>query len=313
MHIHTMIRIIRFSGIFLFCLYAWSQNAGSGVKNDITLHTFVESDNVPLNREVVYNIELQWTGDLSLYKINDISEPQVTNLIMRGSGSSNRVSTDEAGNPVSIKRVTYYFRPVEMGMAYVEGVTIKYEDTSSQRQESLLSSRIGIKIIDPLPEPGKNGLGFITWLALVVFIVFLALLYFYYRSQKRKQAQAYQAAWQQQETIEERYQRVLKETIHFTTSNLKDSLVDLSRLITGYFSERYNFPAMNLSTENLLQVLREKLSDDTFIRLQDFYHRSDMIKFAGEPLSESEFHRLIDIVELVLEKQKEFFAEKEEK
>jgi len=298
---------------FLLIIPAWSQITTTGVKNDITLHTFVESENVPQNREVVYNVELQWSGDLSLYKISEIGEPRVMNLIMRGSGSSNRVGTDDAGNPVSIKRVTYYFRPLEMGMAYVEGVTIKYEDTNSQRQESLLSSRIGIKIIDPLPEPGKNALGFLTWIGLLALVILIPFLYFYYRYQKRKQVETSRAALQQKETIEERYQRVLKETIHFTSTNLKDSLVDLSRLITGYFSERYNFPAMNLSTHNLLQVLKEKLNDDTYIRMQDFYERADMIKFAGEALSESEFHRLFDTVELVLEKQKESHSEEEER
>jgi hypothetical protein len=37
-----------------------------------------------------------------------------------------------------------------------------------------------------------------------------------------------------------------------------------------------------------------------------------MVKFAGEAITESEFHRLFDTVELILEKQKEVFVEKEE-
>ncbi len=309
-----MIKLISsFITLIFFVWYAWAQNPATNVNNDITLHTFVETERVPLNREVVYHVQLQWSGDLSLYKISEISEPQVVNLIMRGSGSSNRVSMDEAGNPVSIKRVTYYFRPLEMGMAYVEGVTIKYEDTATQLQESLLSGRLGIKIIEPLPEPGQKGKAFLIWIGLASLVVMVSLLYFYYRAYIRKQSEAARVAIQKNETIEERYRRILKETIHFTSGNLKDNLIDLSRLITAYFSERYNFPAMNLSTENLLQVLREKLSDDSYSRIQDFYQRADMIKFAGDLLTESEFHRLFDIVELVLENQKEFFADKEEK
>ena len=308
-----MINSVSIIALVLVVGNAWAQDPGTTVNNNITLRTFVEAEQVPLNREVVYHVELQWTGDLSLYRINEISEPQVVNLIMRGSGSSNRVSTDQAGNPVSIKRITYYFRPLEMGMAYIEAVTIRYEDTAAQLRESLLSGRLGIKIVEPLAEPGKKGKTVLFWAGLVVVAVLLSLLYFYYRTYLRKQREAARLAVQKNETIEERYRRVLKETIHFTSGNLKENLVDLSRLITAYFSERYDFPAMNLSTENLLRVLREKLSDDGYARMQDFYQRADMIKFAGDLLTETEFHRLFDIVELVLENQKEFFADKEGK
>jgi hypothetical protein len=308
-----MIKSVSIIALILIVGNARAQNPGTTVNNNITLRTFVEAEQVPLNREVVYHVELQWSGDLSLYRISEISQPQVVNLIMRGSGSSNRVSTDQAGNPVSIKRITYYFRPLEMGMAYVEAVTIRYEDTAAQLQESLLSGRLGIKIVEPLAEPGEKGKTVLIWSALVVVAMLLALLYFYYRSYLQKQREAARLAVQKNETIEERYRRILKETIHFTSGNLKENLVDLSRLVTAYFSERYDFPAMNLSTENLLRVLHEKLSDDGYARMQDFYQRADMIKFAGDQLTETEFHRLFDIVELVLENQKEFFADKEGK
>jgi hypothetical protein len=291
--------------ILIFMAVGRGQDAGTGIKNDITLHTSVENENVPLNREVVYHIDLQWPGDLSQYKISEIGEPQVTNLIMRGSGSSNRVSTDLNGNPVSVKRVTYYFKPLEMGMAYVEGIVIRYEDAVQLRQESLISGRIGIKIIEPLPEPGDHRLGTAAGLLLVSTVVICAAVYFFYRYRRRVREEAVRAAQQVQESVEVRYLRILKETIHFTSTNFKDSLADLSRLLTGYFSERYNFPAMNLSTENLLQVLRSKMSDDLFRRAADFYNRADMVKFAGEMISESEFHSLFDTVELILEKQKE--------
>jgi hypothetical protein len=308
-----MYEFVSFAVLILVVWNAWAQAPVANVKNDITLHTFVESETVPLNREVIYHVELQWSGDLSLYKISEISEPQVSNLIMRGSGSSNRVSVDGAGNPIAIKRVTYYFRPLEMGMAYVDGMTIRYEDTATQVQESLLSSRLGVKIIDPLPEPGRKGDRILIWGALTILVVAVPLLFYYYRYYLRRQRERARSASQRTETIEERYRRVLKETIHFTSGNLKDNLIDLTRLVTAYFAERYNFPALNLSTENLLQVLREKLNEDVFTRMQDFYQRADMIKFAGEQLSETEFHRLYDIVELVLEQQKEFFADKEGK
>ena len=65
-----------------------AQTLNDSLKTDILLRTYIESEQVPLNREVVYNVELRWQGDLSKYKIGAILEPAVNNLTTRGSGSS---------------------------------------------------------------------------------------------------------------------------------------------------------------------------------------------------------------------------------
>ena len=134
----------------------FSQSADDTGQSEIQLRTYIEQENIPLNREVIFHIELSWPGDLSRYKISEIVEPTVTNLTTRGSGSSNKVRTDGDGKLKSIKEITFYFRPLEMGMAYIDGVIINYQDTATQKDESLISSRIGVKIIEPLPEPSQN-------------------------------------------------------------------------------------------------------------------------------------------------------------
>ena len=71
-----------------------AQTTTDSVKSDITLRTFVEKESVPLNREAVYIVQLSWTGELGRYKINQVLDPDLTNLTVRGTGSSNKVTKE---------------------------------------------------------------------------------------------------------------------------------------------------------------------------------------------------------------------------
>jgi len=63
----------------------------------IQLRTFVESSSVPQNRPVIFHVELSWVGNLGRYRIEPISQPILTNLILEGSGSENRLQPLEEG------------------------------------------------------------------------------------------------------------------------------------------------------------------------------------------------------------------------
>jgi len=289
---------------------SFSQSVTDSLESEIRLRTFVESENIPLNREVVYHIELRWQGDLSRYRISEIVEPAVTNLVTRGSGSSNKVRTSADGELISIKEITFYFRPLEMGMAYIDGVIIRYNDTLKDKEESLISSRIGVKIIEPLPEASGDG-GLSVIIPGLIFVLILSAAIIFYLRYRRNQKEALaKARTEFQETIEEKYSRLLKETIHLNTDNIKDSLGDLTHLLNGYFSECYHIPAQSMSDEDLLVALKEKgLSQETLEKTKEFYKKANLVKFAAESVSDADYHRLYDNVELVLTHQKSNNAE----
>ncbi len=291
-----------------------AQSSSDSIKSEIKLRTYVESENVPLNREVVYHLELSWQGDLSRYTISEIIEPAITNLSTRGSGSSNKVRTNSMGGMVSVKDITFYFRPSEMGMAYIDGVIIRYHDTVLGKDESLISSRIGIKISEPLAESSENGTltGIVGGVLSLILLVLGLILFMRYK--KRQKEELSKSLSGMSETIEEKYLRLLKETIHLNTDNLKDGLSDLSHLLTGYFSEHYNIPALNMSNDDLITAISEKeFPDDSLQKVKDFYDKANKVKFAGEMADESDFHQLYDTVELVLETQKSINNSEEDK
>jgi hypothetical protein len=284
---------------------SFSQTVSDTIDSEIKLRTYIESENVPLNREVVYHIELSWKGDLSRYKISEILEPTATNLATRGSGSSNKVQTDADGNLISVKEISFYFRPLEIGMAYIDGVTIRYTDQMKENEESLISSRIGAKIVEPLPEPSDNNMMSNVFFGILILVAVGGALYLFINYRKKKREAEQQALSEISETVEEKYLRLLKETIHVNTDNVKDSLNDLTHLLNGYISEKYNFQVSNLSVENLVEALNDKeVSEESLSRIKDYYSKANLVKFAGESVEDSEYHRLYDTVELVLDHQK---------
>lgn len=282
------------------------------IKSDISLSTLVDKSEVPLNREVIYHVELRWYGDLSKYILNEIVDPQVTNLSIRGKGSSNKVITDSSGQIISIKRITYYLIPLGLGMSYIDGITVKYEDTALDQNESLISGRIGVKIIEPIPEPAEFNLLKVLLYVLSLSVLLALIIFIYLRYRKRKQEELLKMQLQPQETIEEKYIRLLKDTIHFSPENVRESIADLYHLITGYLAEKYNIATTNFSKEDLVTVLKEKgLPETSLARLMDFFKQADLVKFAAEEITETDFHQNYDIVELVLQNQKSVDAQEE--
>ena len=73
-------------------------------------------------------------------------------------------------------------------MAYIDGARISYTDSRNNTDGSLLSSRIGVKITEPVPEPGKQG-----YLSVLLYgvagLLMISIFFFFvyrYQTQRRK-------------------------------------------------------------------------------------------------------------------------------
>jgi len=309
-----MIKIFLFSFLFYLFLFnsIYSQSNQDTSVSDISLRTFVENESVALNREVIYVVKLSWKGELNRYRISEVLDPDVTNLLVRGSGSSNKVITNSDGQEISTKKVTFYFKPLEMGMAYINGVTVRYEDTFLDKKENLLASRIGVQIIEPIPESSHSGiLQYLIYFVIVVFMGLSVFLFIIYN--KRKKENELQESENVVDTIEEKYLRLLKETIQLKGNNYKEKLNNLVRLSTGYFSEKYSESLSNKSTEEMLNFLEIKEIDSSiYSKFNDFITKADLVRFAGNDITETDYHNLYDSVEWILEKCKYVISEKED-
>jgi len=266
--------------------------------SSVTVHAYVDADNVPLNREVVFHVELTWQGDLNKYTFDTVNDPVVSNLKLRGSGSSNKVSLVN-GKPQAMRSVTYYYLPQEIGMGYIDGATLTYTNSASGRQEHLITKRVSVKIGEPLPEKKKEFLpgSILLWSLLIGF--FAAVAYAMVRFVQRRK-QGLEAEAQKPLSLEEKYLSFLKNDIHPANNKHEDNLSAIYKLLTGYIGERFAIPDV-ISSEILKDRLTALHIDPELqarvIRLAD---KADKIRFAAEKADPADVHLFYDSVEVIL-------------
>ncbi len=285
--------------VFILLMVGWAQTAGSdSLSSEIRLRTYLAQDEVPLNKEVVYYVELSWQGKLNRYHVLEISDPVLTNLKLRGSGSSNRFYLDSQNRPHSVKKITFYFTPLEMGMAYIDGITIKYEDTVTGQTGRLISERLPVKILEPVNPPNKRlDLGKLLVIGLILLFVFVILFSLARYFQKRKEPTD-----QESETLtpEETYLKAMKEILRQSNTLPEKKFQELQQLFNRYLKERFGIPVGSEFHEIKIVLQAKGLNDDLLAKLDDFFKRGELVKFAGEPLSESELQIFSDTLELIL-------------
>jgi len=284
-------------------LCSQSADSLSGLSS-INLKTYTEQEEVPLNREVIYQVELSWDGPLNRLEIEQIDEPLTTNLKLRSSGSSNKFYQDAQGKPHSIKKITYYFTPVEIGMAYIDGVIVKYNDVQLGQKSSLMAQRLAVKVISPVDEPGGKMLkaNSILWLITVIFLGIVG--YFTYRYFQRK-SQAKEEEVLLNKSLEDKYLDLLHETIHPAADSTDENLAELVRLLRSYLSEKSGNSGISILETTKNPEWAAPVENDLIDKLKKLYDKSELIKFAGESMSQSDFHMHYDTVEMFLKKQNE--------
>ncbi len=276
-----------------------AQNSpGDSLASEIQLRTYLAKESVPLNKEVVYYVELSWTGDMNRYHILEISDPVLTNLKLRGSGSSNRFYIGKNNQPHSVKKITFYFTPLEMGMAYIDGITIKYEDTVTGQTGRLISDRLPVKIVEPVAQPGQGmnvGKTLIIAFLVLFLLTILFSLYRYYVQKKQKQQDE-----PPQRTTEEEFLEELKETIRFGEVLPEKNFEAVRQLFDRYLKTKFGILAGTEFPEIKAVFKAAALSDDLLDKLEQSFKKAELVKFAGEPVSESDLHFFVDTLELIL-------------
>lgn len=281
--------------IFNYTLIAAQDDS---LATNIELKTVLESDKVPLNKEVIYHVELSWKGSLDRYQISEIIEPSISGLDLRGSGSSNKLNNDEKGKPHSIRRVTYYFSPQSVGMAYIDGLTIQYKDNLSGKTETLISQRIGVKIIEPLPE--ENGIinfGTFFQISLLIIFVFLAGYFGFRYLQRRNTERDIEVI---EKSLEEKYLDLMKDTIHLANNVSKENISALSKLLNSYIAEKFTITGIVERSQIKEKLTEMEIDEDTISKVATMNEKAELARFAAEEISTTELHLFYDSIENIL-------------
>lgn len=303
--------IFLFAGI-LTCstLYAQTSSPDSAVleppdqiSSGIKMKASVSSKEVPLNDTLIFTIQVEWFGELSRYEISEVEDPVVRNFTIQSNSSSDRREMID-GEMQAIKTFEFELIPLELGMGYIEGVIVKYIDTKTGEGKHLVTNRLEVKVIDPVPEPGSKK-GLIKWVILFLILIVLGVAIFWGQKKRieKKRRQEEEAA--AMAPIEEDYLKQLKASIPINNPdlNLKQGYSQLSVLLKKYLSEKYGLSATTAISEEIIQGLKQNDVPESLINnTQEILNKTDIIKFSGSDGERAELERLYTLYEDMLDR-----------
>jgi len=285
----------------LFCGWAFSVGVvqTDTTRTQVSVSSILNSKQVPLNRTVDFIVRIAWEGDLETIDIGELTDPVLSNLDVVGTASSNKV-TGIPGGQQSVKEVAYTLKPKNLGMAYIEPVSLSYTDKKTNRVHALRTRRMTVEAVSPVPEK-TSGPGAWFWiLFLSAFTIGIAAGgWFYLRQKKIKRVRTAPSV---QTLLEEDFLSRLKETVDLKAKDRKESFATLTKLFRRYLSGKYGIDASGATTEEWMNVLRERGTDESLIRkCETLFTKADVIKFSGKEATQAELDEAYTVVEAVLE------------
>jgi len=275
----------------------------------IRLRTFVEANKVPLDRKVEFNVELSWIGELSRFHIDPLEQPVLTNLVMEGSGSANKLEPLSNGKFRAVKTIMYQFIPLELGMAYIDGMVIRYRDQITGEEDQLISQRVQVEIVDPVSS--GNGSGFRAIIYIILLIIFFGSMIFFiikYIQKRRRAATTVPVKI----CLPQEYLNRISQEIDTNSTNLAEMSIKLSSMFREYLSRDFQISAKEGSTKEIMENLSSKgIHPAEIEKLRTLFEKLDLVKFAGEEIDPAEFSNVYGTVETFLLNQKKIWDEKQ--
>jgi len=289
--------------IFLFFQSGNAQDSlkvdSTAAESGIKLSAFVDNNKVPLNRTLTLIIRLQWYGNLDRYDVHQFDNPIVENLEIVGTASSNKV-VNVNNKATAIQDYEYTLKPKNLGMAYIEGIIIKYTDTVLDQDFRLVTNRISVEVTDPVAEPGEHNPLFL----IIGILVLLGVAIIFFVIQKRRKDKAQEEA-EPEISLEEKYLEELKNAVNFNDTELDvaEAFSALYKLLRRFVAEKFGVPGLEATTAEVITALREKHLDERFINETDeILKTADVIKFSGSGGSRADLERAFTLIEANLQK-----------
>jgi hypothetical protein len=260
----------------------------------IELSAQAEPNHVPLNGSVKLRVQVMWQGDLDRIEIEEIEEPLLSHLEITGSASANHIAGGAQGK--AIKEIIYFLKPLTLGMAYIEPVGLKYQDTLTGESHFLRTERVGIEVLPAVQE--KQASGFLFWPIAALALILGAGIIFYLRRSRRPAEPQVQAV-----ILEEAFLDRLRAD-DLSKQNPEPAFTHLIKMFRQYLAQKYNIPAMEATTDKWIVSLKQAAGDESLASsCEQLFREADVLKFSGEKISRAVLEEAYSTFEQVLRSQ----------
>ena len=300
--IQEVIKLIKNIAIITFVSFLLVLSGQSSAQDqEIQCRAMIDRTTVPQNQEVNLDITLEWIGPASLYDVEEITQPSLTNLEIVGSGSKNQVKSVN-GLPNTIKKYNYILRPKALGMAYVEPITLRYICHADSQATTLRTQRIEVKIIDPVFEDEGSFKAILISIVSGLILFSFVLLSVIWWQRKRKKELLRELEHTPELTPSEKILADLIKDIDLADPTDMDKKSDLlSHAVRKFLRDCRGIEASHLPTIDLEQEFNKKQfnknESDLFISI---LATCDEVKFARKDLPINEFEVLYNNFEQFL-------------
>lgn len=280
------------------CLFASEQ--GKNIKEEISITASTNQTTIPLNRTVDFSITVRWKGGQERYSIEDFDNPNLTGFEIVSTSSSNIVE-DIEGIQYSKKIYSYTLKPIELGMGYVDGVFLRYTDNQTQESNTIVTKRIGIKIIKPIKEADYSSIIY----AVLSFFAVTAAAFSIVFAVKRKRRVERERLEKEKKVVylESQYLQIIKNFKPDAAGDLNRFLNEISQALSKYISRKYEFETAGLGKNDIIAGLKEKDVDEVIIeKINNVIEKSDIYRFSGQTIDLSEYEFIYSLISSIMEK-----------
>lgn len=298
---------------FLFISISFSQVTDStaidseALTGRIKASARVNPKEVPQNRTVTYTVEIRWQGDLDRFEIEKLESPVLTNLEIVGNSSSNWVGELE-GVIQAVKTYEFILKPLALGMAYIDGLIIEYKDKELDKAHRLVTSRLEVKVIDPIIERG-SGLLVVTGGIILGLMVISAGGFYLIKRKKEKEAEERLRAIESI-PVEEKYLSEIRQKVDIQKNEISESFSVISKIFRRYLSERYQLSALETTTQEIISEFKKMAVAEKIIEeVEELLKTCDVAKFSGGLLERASLDRAYTLFEDILSRNKSEYGD----
>jgi len=247
-------------------------------ENNMKWNSYINKNKLPQNDTLIFYQVIELTGNPLEYYMEPEENPQVANLDLISSSSSNKTVVENGANKYS-RIYEYKYLPKTTGMAYINPSRLKIRHIPSNTDRYLINQRLSAEVTDPIV---KRNYGKIALIVLSILVLGGIGFGIYYIIRKKKSKVVVEEVVEI--PLETQYLDKIKLLKELTVKGDFESFFDkFPGLISEYITIKFGIPAKGMATSELISQLESSgLGGRDLAELNESLLICDRIRFARE-------------------------------